>query len=1517
MKDQRQIFKQTFLLLLGLIMSGSLAFGQYTAEQIAGGGTPPRLPDFQNPASVDEANDVGVPGPVAVAPNGDMAWADYWDGNLMYWNSTTDEIEMLIPRGSSMQGFDGGSIDDATNGNRIFGITFDADNNIYYSNSNYVLKVDMGDRTLHHVAGNGNSGTPDFSLDAENINIGAFGLVFNHDYSMLYINILGAHMVASMDMATGEMTRVAGSGDQVDGTPAGLALEADIRQPFGIDYVKDPNTDHEWIYISSQQKMIYGVNLNTGILYPIAGTGAWNQSGDGGLATEATLLQPHDIAVDSQNRYVYFGDHQGGHHGIRRVDLNSGIIDRYTGIQGSPDLDLWMEAAIDDPANRVGHRLEVPTGRAVGTALDNDDNLILGSRSRLLFKVDVDTDQMELLAPYVAVPEAVGPGTPDVQATDMAIQAWGVVTKDGKPHFFDVNSRKIVTLEDDGTTTVLAGNGETDFLFTDGVTSVSLADAQFSAIRYMILDDEGNIFASDFGHHTVYKIDLTNDEVTVVAGIGSNGYDEAHDGGPAVEASFNQPHGIRFNNDESELYVVDLNNRRVRVIDMATGIINTFAGTGSNGETNDPTPLLEANIQTPRDVVVDEDDIVYVATSAHKKIYRIDPVADEVTVLTPKAFRQPFAMTLDGNKIWVQDELSIKTVDMSTGEVYTVNDEIGAGWAIAKDGNTVYATARNNGLYMLNVEDPATLALIQGYADTDDATDLTLDMLDELGAHTIEFNLDAYKTAVEAETAATLPTVESVQKLVMEVNAEEAEAVLAAIDGFAQANDASALELFHLAIVEVNNVVDANLPFYQAIIAAADGVADLAALQALINIGNANYALSLIDAMADANDASDLTFSLIRDAGADGSNIRQNTLFDYLPFYKEGVEGATEVPDTAALNAIIIAANETAETAEVTDALAAINDMAVNDNASDLTFALMVFAGANQDLFNLGFLEYYIAGVEDATGVADSDELNAIIAAANEAGAAAEAASALAMINQMAIDSDASDLTRHMLVAAGAVNLTNDVPHFEAYQAGIEAATGVADLDALQAIIDQANLGLAILKIVAFAEADDASEMTAQDLVDAGVDPSLIVPTSIDAYRQAVADANGEDVDTTEEIEALVIAANESVLQDAIAAIIAMANDGNADDLTALLLTQAGMDFDEQYLAAYQDAIATSGGLADAAAIQELLTFTTTCEIVKAMAGSETALDLTMEMLDILGIVNVFDIIFDDGYYQDAIFIEESLDNCAASVQAIIDATNFLYIQEMAEFEYAEELTAEMLEAVGVVNVDPALIDQYKLAVEGAASIDDLAALQALIDGVNAANQTSLTLNVKMVVWADQDKFDPENDYVDAAGSFNEWGDGTEYRLAPVDPADDDMTWTITIDDIEPGDYEFKFRINGSWDSDLSEFPDGGDNRQITVEAGENTFTYWFNDEEPTSVFDSEISGLALYPNPVNETLTIVSDVTINEIRMINNLGQVVHFELVENDHIRIPVQQFDRGIYLVQIITSEGTSVQRVMINK
>ena len=105
-------------------------------------------------------------------------------------------------------------------------------------------------------------------------------------------------------------------------------------------------------------------------------------------------------------------------------------------------------------------------------------------------------------------------------------------------------------------------------------------------------------------------------------------------------------------------------------------------------------------------------------------------------------------------------------------------------------------------------------------------------------------------------------------------------------------------------------------------------------------------------------------------------------------------------------------------------------------------------------------------------------------------------------------------------------------------------------------------------------------------------------------------------------------------------------------------------------------------------------------------------------------------------------------------------------------------------------------------------------------------NAESVTFNVNMSYQIELGNFDAENDFVDVAGNFNTWA-GSD----PLVDSEGNGICSITVLDLEI-DFvcEFKFRINGSWDS--SEFP-GGDNRTYTVVAGENLVEVWFNDQEP------------------------------------------------------------------------------------
>jgi sugar lactone lactonase YvrE len=1290
----------------GLLLAVSMSFGQYTSTRIAGGGA--LIPNFPTTPANSSTVEVGSPGPMAVAPNGDIAWSDYYDGNgLIYWDASEDMIMQLVDQASATTGF-GGPASAATVGDRIMGVAFDADNNVYFSVRNQVVWVDMSTGIFDHFAGSGSYTSHtvvDVSVPLKEMNFNPAGLVFNDDASKLYVNSLQNHQVLEIDMATEEVKILIGTGVRADDGTTGLGIEKDTREPFGLDYIKDADGT-EWLYISTQQKRIHKYNLQTGIRSLVAGNGGWGYSGDGGLAIDAMLMQPHDLSVDPTNTAVYFGDHSSANV-VRKVDLLTGIIDKFAGTNTT---DQGLLAGNDGPAN------EATLLRPIGTDFDPDGNMIITERTgKLIRKVDMSTNIISAIAGTATAPTLPLPGDA-AQAVELGINTTAVVSIADEVYFYDNNSKVIAKIEADGTTSVYAGViGVSDY--NGGGT---LATAQFSAINQMILDSNGDIFASDHGHDVVYKIDVSEGTVSVFAGTGSAGYDAGQEGGPATSAQLKDPEGIAFNADETLLYINDKSNFVVRVVDMATGNISLYSGVpGSNGEVTASTPLLEAKYRDNRAIAVDADGNVYVGSSRYHKIYKLD--GTNATVFAG-GFSSPLGLLYAGGLIWVSDNGTVQTVDPATGAVNLVANDVPGSYSLWPGTSEIYVACMANGVYSMAMDPAGTLATIQGYADADDASALTVEMLNELGAASIEFNLDAYKAAVADSTAATLPYISTVQEVVNNVNKEQSDAVIAAIDGFAQNDDASALELFHFAITGMKNVVDSNLDVYRGLVEDSTAVANVAALQAIIDLGNLNVALATIDAMAAGDDASALTYQLMKDAGADAANIVENKTIDYMAYYKAGVEAADGVATVDELNTLITGANAAAEAGAPTDALAEIDAMAKADDASALSFTMIQVAGADMGAVNFEYLEYYKTGVANADGVADAAALDAIIAAANTAGDAADAAEALAAINTMAINDDASMLSKEQLEKAGATGMKWDTPHFDAYKAGIEAADGVADVAILQGIIDAANLDLAIQKIIGFAEADDATGMTNDDLVAAGADPATIVPSNLPHYQTAITAAAGTEVDATAKIQALIDNTNAQVTADAIAQIQAMATGADASALTTDLLTAAGLTYDGAYLEAYKVAIAGAGSLADAAAIQSLLDVTTTCETIREMPGSNDAMDLTIDMLTAVGVNNAFDAAIEA--YQLAVFDVDTIETCA-SLQTIVDEANFALIQEMAVNNDAADLTKEWLEAVGATDVRAEKMSEYIAAIEAENEIADLAALQAIIDAVNVVSVES------------------------------------------------------------------------------------------------------------------------------------------------------------------------------------------------
>lgn len=111
------------------------------------------------------------------------------------------------------------------------------------------------------------------------------------------------------------------------------------------------------------------------------------------------------------------------------------------------------------------------------------------------------------------------------------------------------------------------------------------------------------------------------------------------------------------------------------------------------------------------------------------------------------------------------------------------------------------------------------------------------------------------------------------------------------------------------------------------------------------------------------------------------------------------------------------------------------------------------------------------------------------------------------------------------------------------------------------------------------------------------------------------------------------------------------------------------------------------------------------------------------------------------------------------------------------------------------------------------------------------AQPASIHFNVNMSWQIETGNFDPEEDFVDIAGDFNEWGE----ILTPLSDPNNDSIYDVMIDDFYVGqNIQFKFRLNGVWDGN-EEFPGGGPNRQYTVASAADSVYYWYNDELPGS----------------------------------------------------------------------------------
>ena len=188
---------------------------------------------------------------------------------------------------------------------------------------------------------------------------------------------------------------------------------------------------------------------------------------------------------------------------------------------------------------------------------------------------------------------------------------------DGALWFCEYTGHRIRKVTPDGKIQTMAGTSKNGYSGDGGPA----LQATFNLPHEIRFDKEGNYFIADMVNNAIRRVDAKTGIITTVAGTGQAGY--SGDGGPANKAQLKQPHSIQFGPDGS-LYICDIGNNVIRKVDMRSGNISTFAGTGKSGVTPDGAPIAGTPMKGPRSMDFDKTGNLWLVTREGNQVLKLD-----------------------------------------------------------------------------------------------------------------------------------------------------------------------------------------------------------------------------------------------------------------------------------------------------------------------------------------------------------------------------------------------------------------------------------------------------------------------------------------------------------------------------------------------------------------------------------------------------------------------------------------------------------------------------------------------------------------------------------------------------------------------------------------------------------------------------------------------------------------------------------------------------------------------------